>query len=79
MNPFANYVNLFVGRDTRAFSGEVGTGSPQKMRPLKDNWSEFRFQRNGIRSSQRGPLSPEDFARPVPAPGGLFACRAALV
>jgi hypothetical protein len=21
----------------RAFSGEVGTGSPQKMRPLKDN------------------------------------------
>jgi len=37
---------------SRAFSGEVETGSPQKMRPLKDNQSEFRFQRNGIRSSK---------------------------
>jgi len=35
---------------TRAFSGEVETGSPQKMRPLKENRSEFRFRRDGIRS-----------------------------
>ena len=35
----------------RAFSGEVGTGSPQKMRPLKDNKSEFRS--NGIGNSLR--------------------------
>ena len=34
----------------RAFSGEVGTGSPQKMRLLKDNQSEFQFHWNGIRS-----------------------------
>ena len=33
-----------------AFSGEVETGSPQKMRPRKDNESEFRFRWNGIRS-----------------------------
>jgi len=38
----------------RAFSGEVGTGSPQKMRLLKNNQSEFRFHWNGIRSSVRG-------------------------
>jgi hypothetical protein len=30
----------------RAFSGEVGTGSPQKMRPLKDNQSIFRRSGN---------------------------------
>ena len=35
----------------RAFSGEVETGSPQKMRSRKDNWSEVRFHWNGIRSS----------------------------
>ncbi|MGA8156027.1 MAG: hypothetical protein WB822_07390 [Rhodoplanes sp.] len=34
----------------KAFSGEVGPGSPQKMRLLKENKSEFRFHRNGIRS-----------------------------
>ena len=33
-----------------AFSGEAETGSPQKMRPRKDNESEFRFRWNGIRS-----------------------------
>ena len=38
------------GLAARALSGEVGTGSPQKMRPLKDNQSEFRFHWNGIRS-----------------------------
>ncbi|MFZ1883181.1 MAG: hypothetical protein WAU53_06155 [Rhodoplanes sp.] len=38
----------------RAFSGEVGTGSPQKMRPLKDNQSEFRFHWNGIRFFRGG-------------------------
>jgi hypothetical protein len=32
----------------------VGTGSPQKMRPQKDNLSEFRFDWNGIRSRQKG-------------------------
>jgi len=37
----------------RACSGEVGTGSPQKTRSLRDNRSEFRFHRNVIRS--RGP------------------------
>ncbi|MFZ1895098.1 MAG: hypothetical protein WAU59_13625, partial [Rhodoplanes sp.] len=31
----------------RAFSGEVEAGSPQKMRPPKDNQSEFQFHRNG--------------------------------
>jgi hypothetical protein len=35
----------------RAFSGEVATGSPQKMRLPKENQSEFRFYRNGIRFS----------------------------
>jgi len=43
----------FVVLKLRAFSGEVGTGSLQKMRPLKANQSEFRFNRNGIRSSRR--------------------------
>jgi hypothetical protein len=33
----------------RAFSGEVATGSPQKMRLLKEKQSEFRFRSNGIR------------------------------
>jgi hypothetical protein len=36
-------------RAVRTFSGEVGTGSPQKMRPLKDNQSGLRFDWNGIR------------------------------
>ena len=36
----------------RAFSGEVGTGSPLKMRSRNNNLSEFRFHRNGIRSSR---------------------------
>jgi hypothetical protein len=31
-----------IGR-VGAFSGEVGTGSPEKKRSLKDNPSEFRF------------------------------------
>ena len=31
----------------RAFSGEVDTGSPQKMRLLKGIESMSRFQRNG--------------------------------
>lgn len=34
----------------KALSGEVETGSLQKMRPLKDNESEFRFHWNEIRS-----------------------------
>ena len=38
-------------RRARAFSGEVGTGSPRKMRPLTENESEFRFHQNGIRAS----------------------------
>jgi 23S rRNA (uridine2552-2'-O)-methyltransferase len=33
-----------------AFSGEVDAGSPQKMRLIKENQSEFRVQPNGIRS-----------------------------
>src|SRR5271166_2662075 len=37
--------------ERKAFSGEVETGSPQKMRPRKDNRSEFRFHRKGIRPS----------------------------
>jgi hypothetical protein len=45
-----------------AFSGEVGTGSPQKMRPPKGNQSEFRFNRNGIRSGG------EDLTKPKEAP-----------
>jgi hypothetical protein len=35
-------VEVFAG-SSRAFSGEVETGSPQKMRPPKENWSEFRM------------------------------------
>lgn len=34
-----------------AFSGEVDSGSPQRMRPSKEKWSEFRLHGNGIRSS----------------------------
>jgi hypothetical protein len=34
----------------RAFSGEVDTGSPQKMRSRKNKQSEFQFHRNGTRS-----------------------------
>jgi hypothetical protein len=30
-----------------------GTGSPQKMRPIKDEWGEFEFYWNGIRSCAR--------------------------
>ena len=37
----------------RAFSGEVGTGSPQKIRPRKNTQSKFQFHRNGTRSSRR--------------------------
>jgi hypothetical protein len=29
---------------SRAFSGEVDAGSPQKMRPLKEKSSEIRFR-----------------------------------
>jgi hypothetical protein len=42
-----------LGADTRAFSGEVGTGSPQKMRSLEEKQSEFQFRRNRIRSKPR--------------------------
>ena len=44
---------LWLRYRARAFSGEVGTGSPQKMRPLKDNWSEILFHWNGVRSKAR--------------------------
>jgi citrate/tricarballylate utilization protein len=35
----------------RAFSGEVGTGSPPENATSQEQQSEFRFNRNGIRSS----------------------------
>jgi hypothetical protein len=44
---------LWLRYRARAFSGEVGTGSPQKMRPLKDNWSEILLHWNGVRSKAR--------------------------
>jgi hypothetical protein len=37
-------------KSARAFSGEVAVGSPQKMRSLKEQQSEFRFHLNRIRS-----------------------------
>jgi hypothetical protein len=38
----------------RAFSGEVKTGSPQKMRLLKDNWSvPIPAERNSLEESSR--------------------------
>jgi hypothetical protein len=49
----------------RAFSGEVGTGSPQKMRPLKDNQSECRFDWNEMRS--RGQQMPACKAGALPS------------
>ena len=36
---------------SRAFSGEVDAGSPQKMRPMQGIWSAFRFLPIGMRSS----------------------------
>ncbi|MFY9696741.1 MAG: hypothetical protein WAK34_00180, partial [Rhodoplanes sp.] len=52
-----------------------GTDSPQKMRPLKENKSEFRFHRTGIRSGPRLPFAPPGVAaqhRSRPAAAKLF-------
>jgi hypothetical protein len=52
---------------SRAFSGEVDTGSPQKMRSRKEKYSESRFHLNGIR------FRPAD---PIAARGGAYAAAA---
>ncbi len=63
-----------VWHAARAFSGEVGTGSPQKMRPLKDDQSEFRFHWNGIRSNHCRSILLRRRKR-VPAFGRVRAAR----
>jgi hypothetical protein len=54
------------GCAARAFSGEVGTGSPQKMRLPKENQSEFPSNRNGSRfrkTLRRARLGPPSSLR----------------
>jgi hypothetical protein len=48
----------------------VETGSPQKMRPLKDNQSEFRFHWNGIRSGNGDLLAGSPADKPQARRGG---------
>ena len=42
---------LAMAARPRAFSGEVRTGSPWKMRPNNESRAHFRFNQNGTRSS----------------------------
>jgi hypothetical protein len=49
----AGLLEHFPAKHALGLDPGVETGSPQKMRPLKKNKSEFRFHRNGIRSNAR--------------------------